>query len=78
MLTLGDGWVGKENDMKKCVSLGLNAEILLSNPSQLGKTLKLIEELENKGFIQNGKIVFEENQEKEVREIFDKNLPTSM
>lgn len=54
--------------MEKELSLNVNPALLAKNP----KAIAVLEELEAKGFLKNGKVVYDEEQESEVFDIINK------
>lgn len=60
--------------MKKTIRLCFNARLLCTNEKALKNVCALLTELEDKGYIENGKVVFDEMQENEVSEIFNRHL----
>ena len=54
-----------------------NARLLATNEEALKNCLSLLKELEDKGYLENGKVVFEEENEEEVKAIFDSHVNTS-
>lgn len=63
--------------MKREVSLVFNANLLATDEEALKNCLSLLKELEDKGYLKNGKIVFEDVNEEGIKEIFDRHVPTS-
>lgn len=57
--------------MKKKIRLCLDVNILSRDEQALKRLCSLLSELEEKGFMDNGKIVFEENDEHEIEKIFN-------
>ena len=54
-----------------------SARLLTTNETALKNCLSLLKELEDKGYLDNGKVVFEEESAEEVRSIFDRHVNTS-
>ncbi|MBD5280416.1 MAG: hypothetical protein HDS35_07730 [Bacteroides sp.] len=51
-----------------------NATLLASNPEKLNKFLTMMAELEEKGYLKDGDIIFDDVQSEEVNGILDKLL----
>lgn len=60
--------------MKKTICFYINARLLCSNEDALKRVCSLLAELEEKGYIEDGRLVFDEQYESEIKEIFDHNL----
>ena len=58
--------------MKREIRLELNATLLSTNEAALRKITMLLSELEEKGLLKDGRIIFDSEQEDEVNEIFDR------
>ena len=56
--------------MKRQIRLCLDVNILSRDEQALKRLCSLLSELEEKGFLENGKIVFEEKDENEIKKIF--------
>lgn len=56
--------------MKRQIRLCLDVNILSRDEQALKRLCSLLSELEEKGFLDNGKIVFEEKDENEIKKIF--------
>lgn len=56
--------------MKRQIRLCLDVNILSRDEQALKRLCSLLTELEEKGFLDNGKIVFEEKDENEIKKIF--------
>lgn len=54
-----------------------NARLLATNEEALKNCLTLLKELEDKGYLENGKIVFEEENATEIKAFFDRHVTTS-
>ncbi|MBD5385162.1 hypothetical protein HDR69_01875 [bacterium] len=63
--------------MKREIKLAFNATLLATDEEALKNCLSLLKELDDKGFLKNGKIVFEDENEEDVKEIFDRHVPNS-
>lgn len=60
--------------MQRNISLSINARLLATSEESLKKVVDLLKELEDKGFIKDGKIVFDSSQDKVISEIFDRHM----
>lgn len=61
--------------MKKVIKLCVNAKFLVSNEEALKNVAELLSEFEEKGFLEDGQIVFDSTQEDDVKEIFERHMP---
>lgn len=57
--------------MKRQIRLCLDINILSRDEQALKRLCSLLSDLEEKGFLDNGKIVFEEKDEIEIKKIFN-------
>lgn len=62
--------------MKRYIRLCLDVNILSRDEQALKRLCSLLSELEEKGFLDDGKIVFEEKDEKEIEKIFNDTYGT--
>lgn len=62
--------------MKKKIRLCLDANILTRDEQALKRLCATLSELEEKGFMDKGKIVFEEDDEPEIEKIFNNHYGT--
>lgn len=62
--------------MKRYIRLCLDVNILSRDEHALKRLCSLLSELEEKGFLDDGKIVFEEKDEKEIEKIFNDTYGT--
>lgn len=60
--------------MKKVLSLRFDVNMLAKSPQKSEKVCELLKELEKKGFLNDGKVVYNEEQEAEVKEIINRYL----
>ncbi len=60
--------------MQRNISLRIDARLLATSEESLKKVVDLLKELEDKGFIKDGKIVFDSGQDKVISEIFDRHM----
>ena len=60
--------------MKKRIKMILNTKILMSNEEALKNVIDLFKELEEKGYIQEGEIVFDSSEEEIITSIFDNHI----
>lgn len=58
--------------MKRQISIKINATLIAQDKDKFQKILTVLEELENNGFIENRKIVFEEEDASKVFDILEK------
>ena len=62
--------------MKRQIRLCLDINILSRDEQALKRLCSLLSDLEEKGFLDNGKIVFEEKDEIEIEKIFNDSYGT--
>lgn len=58
--------------MKHKYNLCVNARLLAMDPQTLKRVSQILKELEEKGFLTDGVLTFEETEEEDVKDIFNK------
>ena len=60
--------------MEKRIKMIFNTKILMSDEEALKNVIGLLKELEKKGYIQDGEIVFDSSDEEKITSIFDSHI----